>query len=63
MIFNDRQEKLVLTAMIKKYGKTNYTNLAKELNVSRTALYKAKNNDPSFDKLRNKIVEWAKNQK
>lgn len=47
-------------AMIKKFGRTNYSGLAKELGVSRNAIYRAKANEQGFDKLREKMKEWAK---
>lgn len=58
--FKVRDVQNLQKAMIKKFGKTSYSNLAKELGVSRNAIYRAKNNESGFDKLREKMKEWAK---
>lgn len=58
MLFNDEIKNDLKIAMIKKYGKTSYSQLANELKVSRTSIYQAISNKGSLDKLREKIVEW-----
>lgn len=60
MEIKDKDIEKIKLSMIKKYGKTNFSALADELGVSRTAIYKAKNNDKAFDKLREKMIDWAK---
>ncbi len=61
MLLKQKDIEQLKIIMIKKFGKTSYVKLANDLGVSRTAIYKAKNNDPNFDKLRIKIKEWIKN--
>lgn len=60
MLLKQKDIEQLKIIMIKKFGKTSYVKLANDLGVSRTAIYKAKNNDPNFDKLRIKIKEWIK---
>lgn len=61
MVFTDKDRSKLKIAMIKKYGKTSYKQLGDELGVSRIAIYTAINNEGSLDKLRERIVEWTKN--
>lgn len=61
MAFEEKDKKNLKIAMINKYGKTSYKGLSEDLGVSRQAIYEAINNEPSFDKLRDRIIEWIKN--
>ena len=60
MSFKPKDVEKLRLAMIKKFGKTSYQLLANELGVSRNAIYRAKNNEEGFDKLRARIKEWCK---
>lgn len=63
MTFTDKDKENLKLAMIKKYGKTSMLTLANDLGVSRMAVNKAITNKPSFDKLREKLKEWIKENK
>lgn len=58
MVFSEKDIQNLKLKMLNKYGKTSYSMLANELNVTRDAIYKAIKNDKSLDKLRCKLVEW-----
>ncbi len=60
MVFEKKDVDALKIAMIKKYGKTSYQTLSEELGVSRTALSKAINNEGSFDKLKERLILWTK---
>lgn len=60
MVFTEKDRSKLKIAMLKKYGKTSYKQLAEELEVSRTVIYTAINNEGSLDKLRERIIEWTK---
>lgn len=60
MVFEKKDVDSLKIAMIKKYGKTSYQTLSEELGVSRTALSKAINNEGSFDKLKERLILWTK---
>lgn len=60
MFFEKKDVDSLKIAMIKKYGKTSYQTLSEELGVSRTALSKAINNEGSFDKLKERLIAWTK---
>ena len=60
MVFEKKDIVALKMAMINKYGKTSYKALSEELGVSRTALSKAINNDGSFDKLKERLIMWTK---
>ena len=63
MFFTEKDKENLKFVMIKKYGKTSMQTLSDELGVSRTALNKAVNNEGSFDKLKERIKEWIKENK
>lgn len=63
MTFTDKDKENLKLAMIKKYGKTSMLTLAKDLGVSRMAVNNAITNKQSFDKLREKLKEWIKENK
>lgn len=60
MVFTEKDRNKLKIAMLKKYGKTSYKQLAEELGVSRTSIYNSINNEGSLDKLRERIIEWIK---
>lgn len=63
MTFTEKDKENLKVAMIKKYGRTSMLTLANELDVSRMAINNAITNKPSFDKLRERIKEWIKENK
>lgn len=58
MNFRERDLENLKIAMVRKYGKINFSKLASEINVSRISVYNAVNNKPYSDNIKKKLKEW-----
>lgn len=58
MVIKPKDVENLKIAMVRKYGKINYSKLAKELNITRASIYNAINNKPYCDNIKIKLKEW-----
>ena len=58
MDFKEKDIENLKVVMIKKYGKTNFNQLAKELGFSRRSVYNAINNKPYCENVKQALKTW-----
>ena len=58
MDFRKKDVENLKIAMIRKYGKVNFSILASELNISRQSIYNAIENKPYCENIKIKLKEW-----